>query len=477
MTRTILVPLAFAILSTLSPAQTTERASLTNGGGQASGASGQYGLAASDDGRYVTFSSFATDLVAGDLNGMQDVFLRDRLLGTTVLVSLAIGGAQGNGMSDQPSISADGQVVAFASSSSNFASDTNGLPDVFVRYLSTGITVRYSTSSFGGEGNAGGGAPRISADGVWVVFHSTSTNLVAGDVNGKQDVFIHRNQLTELVSVSTAGVQANDHCWSPVVSADGRFVLFYSAATNLVAGDLNGVNDVFLRDRQLGTTELVSKSTSGTLGNDHSMAGFAVSNDGRFVVFGSQATFLVPGDANGSAQDVFLRDRLLGTTEFASVSSAGTQGNTHSLYPWISGDGRFITFHSTAANLVPNKTNFGANDVYVRDRVSGITERVSTSTSGAEGNGDSIAPWISNDGRFVSFASNASTLVAGDTNAAFDAFLHDRGAAGASPTICPGDGTVAACPCGNSGIAGHGCQNSALTNGATLAVHGSASLS
>jgi Tol biopolymer transport system component len=228
----------------------------------------------------------------------------------------------------------------------------------------------------------------------------------------------------ERVSVSTAGTQGDGASTYCAVSGDGRFVAFLSAADNLVAGDTNGHVDVFVRDRQLGTTERVSVSTAGAQA-DADCLGPAISADGRFVVFSSAATTLVPADTNGKL-DVFVHDRQTGITERVSVSSAGVQGDNNSAFPSISGDGRFVAFWSAATNLVSGDTN-AHSDVFVHDRQTGVTERVSVSSAGVQADGDSlVSPAISADGRFVAFYSSATNLVPGDTNAQADVFVGDR---------------------------------------------------
>jgi Tol biopolymer transport system component len=350
--------------------------------------------------------------------------------GTTERVSVSSAGEQGNGYSDSfdRSISADGRFVAFASVSSDLVpGDTNGEADVFVRDRQLGTTERISVSSSGEEGNDGSGyyGLGMSLDGRFVVFQSDATNLVPGDTNGERDVFLRDRQqgITERVSLSSSGEQADGWSFVPVVSPDGRFVTFDSDATNLVPDDTNGERDVFVRDRLAGTTERVSVSSSGGQANGRSYRP-SISADGRFVAFESFASNLVPGDTNGE-RDVFERDRQFGTTERVSVSSSGQQGSGDSYYSSISADGRFVAFHSEAADLVPGDTN-GEWDAFVHDRQLWTTERVSVSSSGEQGNGATYYPSINVNGRFVAFSSFATDLVPGDTNDFPDVFMHDR---------------------------------------------------
>jgi Tol biopolymer transport system component len=198
---------------------------------------------------------------------------------------------------------------------------------------------------------------------------SNASNLVEGDTNNDLDIFVHDRQtgVTEMVSVSSTGAKGNGRSNGLALTPDGRLVAFSSTSANLVSGDTNGEFDIFVRDRQAGTTERVSVSSSGEQGNGRTLSP-AISDDGRFVAFDSLADNLVDGDTNGRwAWDVFVHDRLTGVTEMVSVSSAGVQGSARSDYPDISADGRFVSFHSQASNLVSGDTN-GSPDVFVRDR-------------------------------------------------------------------------------------------------------------
>ncbi len=414
-------------------AQTTERVSVATGGAQATDTS--FTGAISADGRFVAFFSDATNLVSGDTNSTYDVFVHDRQTGATERVSVATDGTEADGVSETPAISADGRFVAFRSGATNLVSgDTNASADIFVHDRQTGTTERVSVATGGGQATDSSQSPAISADGRFVTFWSTANNLVSGDTNGKADIFVHDRQTgtTERVSVATGGTEAlGGNSYTSAISADGRFVAFDSAATNLVSGDTNGTTDVFVHDRQTGTTERVSVATGGGQADDGS-ASPAISADGRFVAFYSNATNLVGGDTN-SDYDVFVRDRQTGTTERVSVATGGTQATDSSSFPAISADGRFVTFYSNATNLVSGDTNVAA-DVFVHDRQAGTTERVSVATGGGQATGgDSYDPAISADGRFVAFVSAATNLVSGDSNSNDDMFVHDRGTSGAAP--------------------------------------------
>jgi len=416
--------LAFALNASAFQTSTT-RESVATSGSQGNNLSFEAWISA--DGRFVAFQSSATNLVAGDTNASPDVFVRDLQNGTTERVSVATGGAQGNNSAVAPSISTDGRFVAFAGYSSNFvAGDTNGVADIFVRDRTSGTTECISVSTGGALGGGESNLPSISADGRFVAFESYATNLVAGDSNAQPDIFIRDrlNGTTERVSVSTGGTEANDYSTDAAVSADGRFVAFRSGATNLGGGAVNFRPDIFVRDRLLGTTTCVSVGSVGGFGSG---GGFypSMSTDGRFIAYESDAGDLVANDTNFTS-DIFVYDRLLGATERVSVGAGSVQANAGSGTASISADGSFVAFISFASNFDAADTN-GTMDVYMRDRIAGTTERMSVSTAGVQNSSANQYPTISADGRRVVFESPASTLVAGDTNNAYDVFLRDRG--------------------------------------------------
>lgn len=350
---------------------------------------------------------------------------------TTVRASVSASGVMGNGTSFRPTISANGRWVAFESVATNLVPpDTNPFSDVFVRDMRTGVTKRISVSWNGGLPYLGGSSPTMSPDGRFVAFGSGDSTLVQNDVNGAADVFVHdrKHSITRLASLSTAGVQGNDQSTAPRLSSDGRFVTFNSLASTLALGDSNGFSDAFVHDQLTGETQLVSLSSSDQQGNYHSFTS-DISGDGRYVAFGSFASNLVPGDTNGFT-DTFVRDRWTSTTMRVSVSSSGQQGNEESgvaswgdSNPAISGDGRYVAFVSTAQNLVPNYAS-SWQSIFVHDRWTGTTTLVSKSSTGVQGNDRSERPSFSAGGRFVTFSSYATNLVAGGTSGS-QIFLHD----------------------------------------------------
>ena len=424
--------LSYEPASAAPDAGSVERASLSTSGEQGDGDSLLPSLSA--DGRFLAFVSRASNLAGGDTNDSYDVFVHDLQTGATERVSVSSSDEEGDSDSEgQPSISADGRFVAFSSEASNLVGgDTNGREDVFVHDRETGVTERVSVSSSGVQGDDASRSASISADGRLLAFLSFATNLVGGDTNGLADIFVHDREtgVTERVSVSSSGEQANLSSDYPFISGNGRFVAFSSYASNLVSGDTNDTADIFVHDRETGVTERVSVSSLGEQGNGLSLE-TSISADGRFVAFVSHATNLIGRDSNDAA-DIFVHDRQTGVTRRVSVSSTGRQANRPSSGPFISADGRFVGFYSLASNLVTGDNN-GDQDSFVHDRLTGVTERVSVSSSGEQGNDLSGAISISAGGRFVAFESEATNLVGGDTNAALDIFIHDR---------CP-DGTCA----------------------------------
>jgi Tol biopolymer transport system component len=301
-----------------------------------------------------------------------DVFVRDRLTGVTQRVSVGSGGEQATATSLGPALSSSGRYVAFTSAARRVPADTDAFFDAYVRDLATGDVRRLSSARSGGAPNGASFGVAISADGRRVAFDSYASNLVAGDTNGVPDVFVRDRWtgVTSRVSVGAGGAQGNGDSGgisTPAISGDGRYVAFTSLASNLVAGDTNGVTDVFTRDLRTGVTRRMSLTPTGRAANGGSES-VAISSDGRIVAFASYASNLVAGDTNG-VRDVFVRDRWTGVTRLVSVASDGIRANGSSAEPAVSGDGLRIGFSSDATNLVPNDTN-DATDVFVRDPAS-----------------------------------------------------------------------------------------------------------
>lgn len=405
-------------------APTTRLVSESSSGAQGNGTSGGYwGGSISANGRFLVFESSATNLVPNDTNGVVDVFIRDRSQDTTRRISVSSTEAQTDGYSHRAVISPDGRFVLFSSTATNLVGeDTNAAEDIFIRDRSKGTTRRVSIGNMEQQGNSWNYGHSMSPNGRFVAFASGSSNLVQGDTNAASDIFVRdrRTGTTSRVNVSSAGIEGNGPSDSPWISADGRLVSFSSSASNLVAGDSNLIGDVFVTNRETGRTRRISVSSAGSQADGESDDSM-ISADGRAVVFYSTATNLVPNDDNATA-DVFVRLLATGTTRIVSVSSAEVIGDAESWDPAISANGRYVTFGSLASNLVGVDTN-AEHDVFVRDRKQGTTKIMSRTAGGSESNGLSFSATISDDGRFVVFSSDATNLVADDTNGVSDVFV------------------------------------------------------
>jgi Tol biopolymer transport system component len=392
-------------------------------GGEADGAS--FTPAISADGRYVAFASAASTLVSGDTNGVEDVFVFDRVNRTTERVSLSGQGEAGNGDSYDPAISADGRYVAFTSAASNLTpGDSNDELDIFVRDRDEGATVLASVGPQGAMGDGPSVAPTISADGRVVAFESDADSLVAQDENHTGDVFVRDlvAEVTRLVSVGGLGVQTESPSFGAAISADGSSVAFESFSSKLVPDDTNGALDVFVADVRSGDIDRVSRATGGGQANDRSYSP-SISADGRMVAFASFADNVVRGDTNGLL-DVFLHRRDQATTTRLSIGPDGAEGDGLSFAPVVSADGALVVFSSEATNLVPDDSN-RTRDVFLASTATGAVSRLSRPGAGSKGQGDgpSLGPVVDASGLIVAFASFATNLVPGDTNGHSDVFM------------------------------------------------------
>jgi Tol biopolymer transport system component len=413
-----------ALSTAAKPHPKTVRVSVSSGGAQGDGSADTYDLSISNSGRYVAFGSSATNLTAGDGNANEDVFIHDRKTQKTTLASVNSHGHKGNGDSDYPAISASGRYIAFDSSSSNLvAHDTNAEYDVFERDLKTGKTRMVSVSSGGKQCNStcGDYGPTVSANGRFVAFDADASSLVHQDSNGSNDIFLRdlKSGRTKRVSVSSSGAQADGGSNKPVMSANGRFIAFESSATNLVHHDTNASVDVFVHDVKTGKTRRVSVASNGHEAGAESRFP-TISADGRYIAFQSEASNLVGGDSNAS-RDIFVHDLKTGKTKLISVTPSGAESSGDSSQPTISPDGHFVSFDSAAEDLTRNDHNH-QDDVFLRDLKAGKTKLMSVSTGGAFGHDDSDFSRVSAGGRFVAFGSSATTLVGGDTNGDDDVF-------------------------------------------------------
>ena len=383
---------------------------------------------------YVQIDATAFDDLAGNsFAGILDATTWNFTTGSAVhdgIERVSVDSAEAEADDDAffPYMSSNGRYVVFYSYATNLvADDTNGQSDVFIRDTVLDTTSRISVSSSEVEGDNASYSPYISSDGNFVTFVSDATNLVADDTNANPDIFMRDIALgtTTRISVSSDEVEGDGSSDGDIqsMSSDGNYVVFDSQATNLVADDTNGSNDVFLRDIALGTTTRISVD-SNEVEADSGSYDPIISSDGNYIVFSSSANNLVADDTNG-VQDIFLRNIALGTTTRISVSSDEVEGDAGSDEPFMSSDGNYIVFSSEASNFVADDTN-ALYDVFLRDIALGTTTRISVSDEDEEGDDESYAPSISPDGNFIAFQSNATNLVVGDTNDGTDVFLYDR---------------------------------------------------
>ncbi|MCA9995482.1 MAG: PD40 domain-containing protein, partial [Anaerolineales bacterium] len=410
--------------ASLAPASSIELVSKSSSGtlGNAISASSDV----SDDG-IVVFASSASNLVTGDTNGLSDVFYRDTVLGTTKRISVSATGQQGNGGSTRPVISSDGRYIAFMSIASNLvAGDTNGSYDIFVYDRITEGIERVSVSSSGVQGDASSADPSISNDGRYVAFLSFATNFSANDPDfDVEDIYVHDRQTnqTQLVSVSSQGVKGNLRSYEPAISGNGQFVAFTSNANNLVANDTNGWWDVFVYNRNTGVT--VRRSVdSGGVQSDRGGKTPSISNDGRYLAFVSTA--LIAGSIGEN--QVFLHDSS--TNQTIWVSSGATKD---SLDSQISDDGNYVVFESAAQ--LTNDPNY--NSLFHIYRYSRLTQEIVlvSGLNGVFANNDAWYPALAADGSLVAFETLANNLVGGDNNNAQDIFLWRASFPPPTPTL------------------------------------------
>ncbi len=381
----------------------------------------------SPDGRYVVFHSAASNLVPGDTNKWQDIFVYDRQAKTMERVSVTSDGKESDNYSLRPVISGNGRYVAFMSYATNLVSnDNNHQLDVFVHDRMKKTTEMASVSSKGEYGNSKSMNPVISTDGCCVAFVSFATNLIPDDVNGSPDILVRNLQqgTTEVVSLNSEGQQANNNSTNPAISADGRYVVFESPGRNLTPIDNKrsdehewNFTDVYLRDRKTGKTEIISVNMDNKPANNPSGSS-SISADGRYVVFQSTATDLVPNypttklEISGAGRnarriDIFVRDRVATSTELVSVGlDGGSPGNHQSQAPKISADGRYVTFQSAASNLTESRMPGTTINIYQRDIQENKTRLVTVFNGPQETNVMSAHSAVTGDGGLVVFDTN-----------------------------------------------------------------------
>ena len=331
------------------------------------------------------------------------------------------------GKSEAPMISGDGNYVVFVVLRDDVArSRRGGISEIYLHNMKSGETALISRAFGGGDANANSGTAVLNTDGRYIAFVSLASNLLASeDRNDYPDIFVYdrvADRMT-LVSVSSDGIQGNGDSFDPWISGNGRYVVFVSNATNLVKDDGNGEMDVFLHDRKTGETTRVSRGRGRAEANGGSYSPF-ISTDGRYIAFESHASNIVPSDGNDLV-DVFVHDQKTGKTLRVSVSSNKTEGNGHSVAPFTSGDGRFVVYQSYADNLIEKDTN-GHPDIFLYDVKTGTTTRLNLAPEASEANSESYFPSVSYDGRLVAYYSVAWNLVENDTNTKSDIFIHNR---------------------------------------------------
>ncbi len=410
-----LLAMLLYITPTAAEVGDTTRVSVASDGGQS--AHNSRNIAVNADGRYVAFESAGDTFVVNDTNSDYDIFVYDRMAGATERVSVSSAGSQSNGNSFKPTLDASGRWLAFESQATNLvANDTNGVADIFLHDRDTGATVRVSEDSDGAELPYVSEDAAISGDGRIVAFRYRPPDEF-------DRIYVKDMQTGELrlVSVNSAGEPASADSYAPTISANGRYVVFISRANNLGGASHSGKRDAFIHDLQTGATTLVSVSTDGVGANHPVHYETSISADGRYVAFATKSDTLTPGDMNNFS-DVFVRDMQLGNTTRVTIASDGVHGVGSK--PSISADGRYVAFQSRAENLALDDTN-RSRDIFVHDRLGGTTKRVSVSSAGGQANGNSVSPVISADGRLVVFESRATNLVSGDTNDRKDIFAHE----------------------------------------------------
>ncbi|MFH8406562.1 TolB family protein [Streptomyces sp. NPDC018019] len=417
------LPAASAAARPAAPA--TERVGVAADGTQGNGFSGAPALSA--NGRFVAFTSEATNLGPSDTNGHQDVYVKDLRTGKVGLASVGSTGTPGDGLSGSPGISADGRYVAFYSSATNLVpGDTNGEGDVFVHDRRTGRTT--SPTAGAGRSPYGFGVQNfaLSGSGRHLAFGSYRPDLVPGDTNERLDVFVHdvQKETTERVSVASDGTQGDGASGFPSISADGRRVGFTSKATHLTPAGPGfrrppPQDPMYVHDLDTGRTRAASlSSTDAVVGVSPSPR---LGPDGRYAVFSAVADDVVPDDTNGT-YDLFARDLETGTTRLLSRAHDGSQANGWSSDGRLSADNRWLFFTSAATNLVPGDTN-GQVDGFVRDLRTGRVERINVGEDGGQSASwtDIAAPDAA--GRLAAFDSRDAALVPGDTNGTGDVFV------------------------------------------------------
>ncbi len=421
---------------------TTETVPTSPGGAASNGLT--WSPSITPDGRYVTFESLANNLTTTpDTGSHWDIFVRDTKTGVIKKVSTGLRGAEANGDSNFADISADGRYVVFASTATNLVAGDD--PDtiayeIFVKDLKTDKITRLISRNRGASDTGSDTAPSVSADGSQIAFASDHSDLVPGDTNGVYDVFVWNRSTGKItrISVSSAGAEgshpsdpAYGRSYQPQISADGTSVVFLSGADNLVKGDTNNIDDIFLHTLKDHRTTRVSVGPNGQQTTDANPFGDAsasnpsISTDGRWIAYDGFALKGLVKQDTGVTDQVYVYDRQTGTTRLVARTLDGGVSEASNTHAQISPDGRFVAFQSDSNQLVKGDTGDFA-DVFVRDLRSTRTAKVSVGLNGEEANGPSGASGtaLAPGGRVVVFDSQADNLVAGPANPSEDLYLH-----------------------------------------------------
>lgn len=371
----------------------------------------------SGDGTKAVFTSHSNNLVENDSTPNEiDLYLKDLKTGQITLVNQTQAGKQVIGWLSAATISDDGTTVAFSSYTDDLPPTNNdGFYDLYVKDLRTGAVTLVSRAQDGGDANGSSFSAALSADGTKIAFLSQASNLVTGDTNGWGDIFVKdlTTGKTTLVSQAVDGSPGNGPSSNPAISGDGTKIVFSSSADDLVPGDGNGGEDIFVRDLNTGKTILASRAADGRQASG-GVGIPSISDGGTKVVFSSNDDDLAPDDGNGT-DDVFLKDLVTGKMTLISRDQDGKPGNGQSILPTISGNGTRIAFTSVAA-LVPKDGPASAYDIYVKDLTTGAMILASETGDGVQSNGSSFAGVISADGSHVGFQSFADNLSSDDAN-------------------------------------------------------------
>lgn len=411
------VALAFAV----GPSSKVISVSLN---GDKTGDAGSYPSAISPSGRYVVFDCFANDVTEVGSGGLEQIVLHDRSTHTSELISAGPVGEPGDANSHDGQVSSDGQLVVFSTLATNLYPPSSSYGQIVLRNRQTGGVELVSVSTSGESADKEAYNPSISGNGRFVVFDSLADNLVPGDTNHVNDVFLRDRQLgtTVRIGLKTSGKQTTSSSGDAAISPNGRFIVYLADGINNATGDTTPRQDVILFDRQKNTREVVSLSSTGASTNDHCYHG-TVSDDGRYIAFYTYASNLVPGDTNRTG-DVFVRDRVAGTTTRVSVKSDGSQLDGLSFASAISGNGRYVCFTSYARASANDTSN--QLDCFVHDMVTGTTELLNVNTAGVQANGSATSSILNRDGRFAVITSGGTNFGLPDDNGAGDVILRDR---------------------------------------------------